>query len=320
MLFNIRTLWNVENEKDHRINSVFGSTMGGLAMRALTIQSKSVLTQSNFGKNPKELDGKAIKRKADQCLRHCKKYVAYWKEFLINDQFPSGKDEDDALKHVVSRVYNDSRGHTGEIDNDEEESSDSDDEVDGAAPEKYSTSELALVPPDKFYPTDFLAFMLMGPWGKAKHDLDICPLLSADVKDLDGLKDVGRQNMRKEDIKVQDLTREGSVGRGLTTLQIAELNQKNRALQVDEDIMKQQSRVQKDSNRKNRFEMYEKLIELGPTKIGQSRYDICVDKMFGLLEQLDQDSDEDSRYPKKKRSKSSSSSESPTPCEDSFTE
>jgi hypothetical protein len=93
----------------------------------------------------------------------------------------------------------------------------------------------------------------MGPWGKAKHDLDLCPLLTTDVKDLNGLEDAGRQNMRKEDSKVQDLTREGSVGRGSRTLQIAELNQKNRELQVYEDIMKQQSRVQKDSNRNNRF-------------------------------------------------------------------
>jgi hypothetical protein len=67
--------------------------------------------------------------------------------------------------------------------------------------------------------------------------------------------------------------------------------------------------------------LYEKLIELGPSKIGQSRYDVCDDKMFGLSEQLDQDSDDDSRYPKKKsKLSSSSSSDSSNPCEDSYTE
>jgi hypothetical protein len=49
---------------------------------------------------------------------------------------------------VVSRVYDDSKVHTGEIDNGDDDSSDSEDEVDGTAPEKHSTWELALVPPD----------------------------------------------------------------------------------------------------------------------------------------------------------------------------
>jgi hypothetical protein len=42
---------------------VVGCTMGGLAMRALITQNKSVLAQTNFGNNPKELDGKTIRRK-----------------------------------------------------------------------------------------------------------------------------------------------------------------------------------------------------------------------------------------------------------------
>ena len=58
-----RSLWDGENEKDQRIHASFGTTMGGLAMRALTVQNKNVLSQSSFGKSPKELDGKAIKKK-----------------------------------------------------------------------------------------------------------------------------------------------------------------------------------------------------------------------------------------------------------------
>lgn len=69
-----RSLWDGENENEQRIHASFGPTMAGLAMRALTVQSKNVLSQSSFGKSPKELDGKAIKRKADDCLLNCKKY------------------------------------------------------------------------------------------------------------------------------------------------------------------------------------------------------------------------------------------------------
>ena len=105
--------------------------MGGLSIKSLRIHDKPILGQTNFGKKHKEMDGKAIKRKAEETLRRCKKYYGYWKEFLVLDQFPSGKDEDDALKHVISREFNDQRIHTGEIESEddeegEEESSDSD--------------------------------------------------------------------------------------------------------------------------------------------------------------------------------------------------
>lgn len=62
--------------------------------------------------------------------------------------------------------------------------------------------------------------------------------------------------MGKANSKIQDLSREGEAGRGLITMQVPEMNHKNRTLQIDEDIMKQQGRVQKDIARKNRFEMY----------------------------------------------------------------
>lgn len=311
-----RSLWDGENEKDQRINASFGSTMSGLAMRALTVQNKNVLSQSSFGKSPKELDGKAIKKKADDCLLNCKKYYGYWNEFLINGQYPSGKDESDALKFVLTRVYNDGKDHTIEVDNDDEEDNTGEDDEEedtggaGEKPEKLPVSDVMMTPPpEHFYPPAFLAFMLMGPWGKAHYDLDMCPLLVAEASEYDNLKDGARQNMRKAESKVHDLSREGETGRGLTTLQVAEMNHKNRTLQIDEDIMKQQGRVQKDMTRKNRFEMYEKLIALGSHKIGQSRYDSCVEKMFDLVDKIDYDSDNDTR-PKEKKSRSSSSSSS----------
>jgi hypothetical protein len=199
--------------------------MGGLSMKALRINDKQILGQSNFGKNHKEIDGKAIKKKAEETLRRCKKYYGYWKEFLVLDQFPSGKDEDDALKHVISREFNDNKIHTGEIESEDEEedddndSSDSDDNTDTAVTTvKTSSSSIVEAPPEKYLPLDFLTFMLMGPWGKAKHNLDVCPLIAGDARDYDGVKDGSRKGMRKEETKVHDLTRDALPGRGNCSL------------------------------------------------------------------------------------------------------
>jgi hypothetical protein len=186
------------------------------------------------------------------------------------------------LKFVLTQIYNDGKDHTIEVENDDEEDNTGEDdneedtEVAGEKAEKMSVSDVMMrPPPEYFYPLAFLAFMLMGQWGKAHPDLDLCPLQLADASEYDGLKDGARQNMTKVEAKVQDLTREGETGRGLTTLQVAEMNHKNRTLQIDEDIMKQQGRVQKDATRKNK-----KLLALGTTRIGQARHDSCVEKMF----------------------------------------
>ena len=196
--------------------------MGGLSMKALRIDDKQILGQSNFGRNPKTIDGKVIKRKAEETRWRCKKYYGYWNEFLVIEQFPSGKDEDDALKHVLQRVYNEQKIHTGEVegdDDDEDDSSDSDDNTDILAnPIKRDSSTDVEIPPDKYFPLDFLTFMLMGPWGKYKHNLDICPLIAGDARDYDSVKDGGRKGMRKDESKVQDSVRDTQPGRGHTLI------------------------------------------------------------------------------------------------------
>ena len=49
--------------------------------------------------------GKDIKLKADKALLEGKKYLSYWTEFMGKvGKFPSGKNEDDALAHVLSRI------------------------------------------------------------------------------------------------------------------------------------------------------------------------------------------------------------------------
>lgn len=50
------------------------------------------------------LSGRQILEKAKDVLCESKKYLAYWMEFLVNREMPSGKTEIDALKHVMRRA------------------------------------------------------------------------------------------------------------------------------------------------------------------------------------------------------------------------
>jgi hypothetical protein len=50
------------------------------------------------------LSGRQILEKAKDVLCESKKYLAYWMEFLIKGEMPSGKTEVDALKHVMRRA------------------------------------------------------------------------------------------------------------------------------------------------------------------------------------------------------------------------
>jgi hypothetical protein len=229
-----RHLWTNVSEEDTKIDPIYGPVMGGLSKRALRINDRFILGQSNFGKNPKDIDGKAVKRKAEEALRRCKIYHSYWKEYLVLDSYPSGKNEDDALKYVITRVYNDQKVHTGEVDevddDADEEIQDEDAEEDDTNEKVASTSssssvssstsyscstKMDMIPPEKFQPLDFLSFMLMGPWGKDKFNLDICPLLTGDASEYDSVKDGNRKGMRSDADKIHDLTRDAESGRGV---------------------------------------------------------------------------------------------------------
>ena len=104
---------------------------------------------------------------------------------------------------------------------------------------------------------------------------------------------------------------------GLSAAQVEDLNIKKRALEVDGEIIVQQNKASKVQGRKNRFDMYEKLISLGPYLIGQDRYNSSVNKMFDTVEQLDKDS-EDEATPNKKVNESVSSVSTHSMNDDSF--
>ena len=73
--------------------------------------------------------GKDIKLKADKALLEGKKYLGYWTEFMGKDgKFPSGKNEDDALAHVLSRIQ-------VHADLDQEEDDDNEEEEDNSSQE-----------------------------------------------------------------------------------------------------------------------------------------------------------------------------------------
>ena len=65
-----------------------------------TLQKYPVVTLSIA----QTLGGKLIKSKADNCLLHLNKHLAYWNEFCPGRKFPSGKNEIDALKYVIMKV------------------------------------------------------------------------------------------------------------------------------------------------------------------------------------------------------------------------
>jgi hypothetical protein len=90
-------VWSNDNGSP-KISSEFSCVLSNLPKRSLTHKGKQLLGLSNFGKNPQILTGKSILNKGNKTLKECKKFQAFWDEFLVNGNFPSGKDETDCLK------------------------------------------------------------------------------------------------------------------------------------------------------------------------------------------------------------------------------
>lgn len=89
--FNV--LWD-----DGKISSGFGPLTG------LSHESLSDLIRRPTLIGTTLITGRQILEKAKACLLESKKFLAYWKEFLVNDQFPSGTNEDNALRYVFKRA------------------------------------------------------------------------------------------------------------------------------------------------------------------------------------------------------------------------
>ena len=51
------------------------------------------------------LDGRSIVKKAKAALAECRILLSFWMDFLFDGNMPSGKDEEDALEHVLEKAY-----------------------------------------------------------------------------------------------------------------------------------------------------------------------------------------------------------------------
>jgi hypothetical protein len=149
-----------EDLKNERIAICFGSMIAGIHKKHF----KDLLDVKTFVKKTSKLIGKDIKNKADKALREGKKYLAFWNEFLDKDgKFESGKNEDDALNHVLIRVK-----ETLNSDQEEDEEEEEDDEI--------STSD--------FTTACMACFIFYGPYSK-KWGLEVYELFSVDTTAID---------------------------------------------------------------------------------------------------------------------------------------
>ena len=154
--------WLYEDAKYEKFSACFGSLIGGHSKRHF----KDLLDAKTVKNKNSKLVGKDIKNKADKALKEGKIYLGYWNEFLGKDgKFPSGKTEDDALLHVLSRAQT-----TINLDQEEEEDDD-DDEDNNSTSSEFTTPYMA-------------CFILFGPYSK-KWGLDIVELFSVDTAAID---------------------------------------------------------------------------------------------------------------------------------------
>jgi hypothetical protein len=146
------------------------------------------------------IDGASIKTKIDSTLKELKKCLGHWNEFAPRGCFPSGKNEDDALKYVIEMM----KVHKGEDDDD-------DDDVDGAEEKEDDDDEPITMQP--YIP----AFMLFGPYGVRKWNLELCELVSIDTAAIDA-KNKKKRNRDEEEAKqtIIDLTHSDRI-RGITS-------------------------------------------------------------------------------------------------------
>jgi hypothetical protein len=184
---------------------------------------KAVLMMSTLSARNK-INGRQILAKAKVALLEAKKLLAYWMEYLVNGKFPSGKNEEDALKYVIRRAREETSVEL--VEEDEEDGDDGDNTQDdnikndaeeedtdtavgdnnnvtavfkNEEDEQYSDSEDDDKPPSKektfhgkntnpestFLTASLLLFMLYGPYGVEAYGLDITPALSMNTVGID---------------------------------------------------------------------------------------------------------------------------------------
>lgn len=147
--------------------------------------SKVIQLSTLSGK--KQLDGRSILKKAKAALAECKILLAYWMDFLVAGNMPSGMNEEDALQYVLNRSYDENKAELDDDDDDEsvdendmkndlQEGDDSSDEKSSRAIESdnedsASVEESRNAPYDYFL-VSWILFLLYGPYGVLHYQFD----------------------------------------------------------------------------------------------------------------------------------------------------
>jgi hypothetical protein len=92
-------------------------TEGFGQISGLSRKSIAAVIQLSILSGKKQLDGKSILKKAKAALAECKILLAYWMDFQIAGNMPSGMNEEDTLQYVLNRSYAENKA---ELDDDDE--------------------------------------------------------------------------------------------------------------------------------------------------------------------------------------------------------
>lgn len=218
-------LWDDEKV----IRSGFG-VISGLSYESI---SDLILRPTLKGRNL--ITGRQILDKARACLLEAKKYLAFWNEFLVDGQFPSGKNEEDAKDYVLKRALDET---SPELVDDEELDCDSDkdegnlsgdDELEGIFDDEDEKKEIKpSINRTKFVASAMIFFMLYGPYGVIAYNFDITSCLSTDSKGIDEqakrYKNMNTTSMIETKKKEKNLERESEPDRGISNLSMQKID------------------------------------------------------------------------------------------------
>lgn len=218
-----------------RIINGFGSLSGISHESIVNTVSKSTLKGKSL------INGRQILDKAKAALNDAKKLLGFWMEFLINGQMPSGKNEEDALQHVLDRSYSEKSaehdddddsiagsdgGNTleteieganeaeGDVEHSNERGtsdSESDCDIEKTAAVRSTTHGTEkgheTRAPANFFPPSMLLFIMYGPYGVAVFNLDLSAALNMDTKEIDDIalsKTMNTESMKKSKAREND--------------------------------------------------------------------------------------------------------------------
>jgi hypothetical protein len=155
-------------------------------------------------------------KKAKAAMAECRILLAYWLEFAVDGDFPSGQNEEDALRYVLNRSYADKSNDLDDDDDDEDEetfspqneddnrsengsddheqnnvrnsrnaseshSANINDEYDDESDDPEYNKVLRNDAPSSFCPCAWVLFMLYGPYGSAHYNFEISTAFTMDT-------------------------------------------------------------------------------------------------------------------------------------------